>query len=129
MEWDTVYEEFKRLSWIVLLVLSLLSYFLLSPLQTFGTIAGGLLIIANFNILRHTLNKLLENDKTHKRRQISLILISFLRIFALGLIMAILVLKRWADPFGLAIGLSTVVIAITLTGIMTAFKMKNSKVF
>ena len=123
MDWDIIYEDIKIWNWIILLLLSLLSYFLLSPAQTLGTIVGGFLIIANFHILQHTIRKAFGNEKILKTKRISIIFKFFFRILALGLIIAVLVLKEWVDPFGLAIGLSTVVLAMTSFGIRTALKL------
>lgn len=128
MEWDTIYKDLKNWNWITLLILSLLSYFILSPPQTLGTIVGGFLIIANFNILQHTLRKAFGSEYILRSKRISIIFKFYFRISALGFIIAVLVLKEWIDPFGLAIGLSTVVLAITFLGISVAIKTKGREV-
>ena len=128
MEWDTIYKDLKNWNWITLLILSLLSYFILSPPQTLGTIVGGFLIIANFNILQHTLRKAFGSEYILRSKRISIIFKFYFRISALGFIIAVLVLKEWIDPFGLAIGLSTVVLAITFLGISMAIKTKGREV-
>jgi hypothetical protein len=128
MEWDTIYKDLKNWNWITLLILSLLSYFILSPPQTLGTIVGGFLIIANFNILQHTLRKAFGSEYILRSKRISIIFKFYFRISALGFIIAVLVLKEWIDPFGLAIGLSTVVLAITFLGISMAVKTKGREV-
>ena len=128
MEWDTIYKDLKNWNWITLLILSLLSYFILSPPQTLGTIVGGFLIIANFNILQHILRKAFGSEYILRSKRISIIFKFYFRISALGFIIAVLVLKEWIDPFGLAIGLSTVVLAITFLGISMAIKTKGREV-
>jgi len=127
MDWDTIYEDLKLRNWIILLILSSLSYFLLSPAQTLGTIIGGFLVIANFNIFQHTLCEAFGNGDQLKTKRISIIFKFSFRLLALGLIMAVLIVKEWVEPVGLAIGLSTVVIAITFLGVSMALKTKGKE--
>ena len=129
MEWNRINEEIKTWNWIILLFLSLLSYILFSSARTFGTIVGGFLVIANFNILQHTLRNAFVNKEILKSKRISIIFKFYLRIIVLGFIIAVLVLNGWIDPIGLATGLSTVVFAITLFGIRMAIKPKGREVF
>ncbi|MGD9160652.1 MAG: ATP synthase subunit I [Desulfobacteraceae bacterium] len=129
MEWNKINEEIKIWNWITLLSLSLLSYILFSPAHTFGTIVGGFLVITNFNILQHTLCKAFGNRNILKSKRISIIFKFYFRIIVLGFVIAVLVLKGWIDPLGLATGLSTVVFAITLFGIRIAIKPKGREVF
>ena len=127
MDWDTIYEDLKVRNWVILLILSSLSYFLLSPTQTLGTIIGGFLVIANFKIFQHTLHEAFCSGGQLKTKRISIILKFYFRLLALGLIMAVLIVKEWVDPVGLAIGLSTVVIAITFLGVSMALKTKGKE--
>lgn len=128
MKWDRIINDIMNWNWITLLLLSLLSFFLLSPSKTLGIIIGGFLIIANFNILQNTLHKAFENNKILKSSKISIVFKFYFRFLALGLIMAVIVLKGWVDPCGLAIGLSTVVLAIVFFGISMALKTKGGEV-
>jgi hypothetical protein len=123
MEWKTIYEEIRVKNWIVLLILSSAGYFLLSPSQTFGIIMGGLLIIANFKVFQRSIQKAFSPDGLLKKSNISIIIRYYVRLLVLGTIIAILIGKRWADPIGLAIGLSTVVISISAMGIRMAMKI------
>ncbi len=123
MEWKIIYEEIRIKNWIVLLILSSAGYFLLSPSQTFGIITGGLLIIANFKVFQHSIQRAFSSEGSLKKSNISIIIRYYARLLVLGAIIAILIGKRWADPIGLAIGLSTVVISISAMGVRMAMKI------
>jgi hypothetical protein len=123
MEWKIIYEEIRIKNWIVLLILSSAGYFFLSPGQTLGTIIGGLLIIANFNLFQDAICKAFSPDGLFKAGKGSIIIRYYIRLLVLGAIIAILIGKGWADPIGLAIGLSTVVISIFALGIKMAMKI------
>lgn len=123
MEWKIIYEEIRAKNWIVLLILSAAGYFLLSPYQTLGIIIGGLLIIANFNFFQNAICKAFSSDGLLKAGKKSIVIGYYIRLLVLGAILSILIGKGWADPIGLAIGLSTVVISISALGIRMAMKI------
>ena len=123
MEWQTIYEEIRIKNWIVLLILSSAGYFLLSPYQALGIIIGGLLIIANFNFFQSAVRKAFSPDGLLKAGKGSIMIRYCIRLLVLGAILMILIGKGWADPIGLAIGLSTVVISISAMGIRMAMKV------
>jgi hypothetical protein len=127
MDWKVVYEDLKFRNWIILFILSLFSYILLSPEQTLGTIIGGLLIIANFRIFQHSICRIFKNTDLIRINKISIILKYYIRLIALGLIIFILLMKGWVDPIGLTLGLSTLVISITILGIGMAFKKEDEE--
>jgi hypothetical protein len=123
MDWQVIYEDLKTKSWIVLLILASASHFILSPARTLGTITGGLLIIANFQVFQHTIRKAFSSDARLKSGKIAIIAKYYLRLLFLGIIIYVLMGKGWVDPVGLAIGLSTVVISISILGISLAIKV------
>jgi hypothetical protein len=123
MEWKIIYEEIRAKNWIVLLILSSAGYFLLTPYQTLGIIIGGLLIIANFNFFQNAIRKAFSPDGLLKAGKKSIVIGYYIRLLVLGAILSILIGKGWADPIGLAIGLSTVVISISVLGIRMAMKI------
>lgn len=127
MYWEIVYKDLKFLNWITLLILSLLSYILLSPEQTLGTIIGGLLIIANFNVFQHSIRRIFNSTDFKKINKTSIILKYYIRLITLGFIIFLLLMKGWINPVGLAIGLSTLVISITILGIGMVLKTKNEE--
>lgn len=127
MNWDVVYKDLKFWNWITLLILSLFSYFLLSPGKTLGTIIGGLLIITNFNIFQHSICKIFKKADCIRINKASIIFKYYIRLITLGFIIFLLLMEEWIDPVGLALGLSTLVISITILGIGMALKIKNKE--
>lgn len=127
MDWKTLYRELRILNWAVLLILSSLSYLLMSEFLTLGIILGGLIIIANFNVLQYTISRVFNPVGTMKSGKASIIVKSYFRLLALGVILYFLITRGWVDPVGLAVGLSTVVFSIVFVGIQRAFKMINGE--
>jgi hypothetical protein len=124
MDWKTLHRELACLNWMILLVLASLSYFLLSPALTTGVILGGFIIIANFNVMQHTICRAFYRQGKGKSMKASIIGKYYLRLLALGIVIYVLITNGWADPIGLAIGLSTVVFSIVVFGITMALKAK-----
>ncbi len=122
MDWKTLYKDLRALNWSILLILSTVSYFLMSHPFTMGITLGGLIIIANFNVLQHTIRRAFSSDRLKTTHKISVLVKYYLRLLALGVILFFLITKGWADPIGLAVGLSTVVISIVSFGINRAMK-------
>ena len=122
MEWDEIYKDLSKRNWIILLILSTLSYFFMSRLITSGIILGGLIIICNFDLLQHTIRRAFSSDGAFKTRKLFLIAKFYLRLVALGAIIYFLIKRGWVDPIGLAIGLSTVGFGIISFGIKRAYK-------
>ena len=127
MEWKSAYRDLKTLSWVVLLILASSSAVLLSASHTLGVILGGLVIIANFNVLQHTIRGAFSDEGRMVKRRASIIVKYYLRLLGLGIIIFFLVSKEWIHPVGLAIGLSTVVISIFSYGIKRALKTTTSE--
>ena len=122
MDWKILYSTLKTLNWLILLALSLLSYFFMSPPWTTGVIAGGLITIANFGLLQHTVKGVFSSGKIDKTTKVTIVAKYYFRLLALGVILFILITKGWVDPVGLAVGLSTVVFSIVGVGIRMALK-------
>ncbi len=125
MEWETFYEDLKKKYWIIFLFISSLSFFTLSPSHTLGVIAGGMASIANFMFLQHTFKKAFGTDFRCKVRKVSIFLYYYFRLLALGLIIFFLLKHKLVHPVGLVIGLSTIVIAITVVGIIMAIRISS----
>ncbi len=123
MDWDEVYSEIKKRNWITLLVLSSASYFLFSSALTFGVIAGGFIVIMNFSLFQHTLNKAFSPENKNKAKKSKILIKGFLRLLALGILLYFLIVTLSVHPIGLAFGLSTVVISIVSFGISNAAKL------
>lgn len=122
MDWEKIYRDLRKLNWIALLILSFISYFLMSSSLTMGIILGGLIIIANFHVFQHTICCAFSPEGGMKAKKIVIIGKYYLRLLALGILIYILIGHGWVDPVGLVIGLSTVVISITSFGIKRAWR-------
>ncbi|UCF56561.1 MAG: ATP synthase subunit I [Deltaproteobacteria bacterium] len=122
MDWEKTYGDLRKLNWFGLLIMSLISYFLLSQSFTLGIILGGLIIIANFSVLQHTIRRGFSSEGVMSTSKFFVIVKYYFRLLALGIIIAFLIKRGWVNPVGLAIGLSTVVISIVGFGIKRALK-------
>lgn len=122
MDWDKIYRDLRKRNWIILFVLSSVSYFLMSPSITMGIILGGLIVITNFKVFQHTIRCAFSPEGFMITRKILIIVKYYFRLLAVGAIIYILITRARVDPVGLAIGLSTVVFSIVSFGIKSACK-------
>ena len=60
MDWDKAYHAITKRNWIILFLLSLISYFAMPPSATLGVILGGVAIIINFDLLQYTIRRALS---------------------------------------------------------------------
>jgi len=127
MDWDKIYRELKKLNWLILLILSSISYFLMSHSLTLGIILGGLVIMTNFHVFQHTIRRTFSPQGVMQTAKISIIAKYYFRLLALGIIIYILITQGWVDPVGLALGLSTVVISIVSLGVRRALKTRTGE--
>lgn len=112
MEWEKLQNILRRVNWVVLLILSSFGYFVMSPFWTAGVVFGGLIAIANFGLLQHTVRRAFSPEGIHQGARFSIMGKSYLRLFALGVIIYVLITRGWIDPVGLVVGLSTVMVSI-----------------
>jgi len=112
MDGEKLFRNLRSLNWGILLLLAAVSYFLMEQAFTLGILVGGLMIIANFNILKHTIQKGFSTDGILQPKKASIIVKSYLRLAAMGALIYLLITRQWVHPVGLAIGLSIVVISI-----------------
>jgi len=112
MEWEKLQNILRRLNWVVLLILSSFGYFVMSPFWTAGVVFGGLIAIANFGVLQHTVRRAFSPEGIHQGARFSIMGKSSLRLLALGVIIYVLITRGWIDPVGLVVGLSTVMVSI-----------------
>ena len=89
---------------------------------TLGVILGGLIIIANFSVLQHTIRSAFSDQGAMLAKKISVIANFYFRLAIMGLIIYILIITGWVNPLGLAVGLSIVIFSILNFGIRTAWK-------
>jgi hypothetical protein len=122
MDWNILYRTLKTANWLILLTLSLLSFFLMSSSWTMGVILGGLISIANLGLLQHTVRGVFSSRQIDKTAKVTIVAKYYFRLLALGVILFVLITRGWVDPVGLALGLSTVVFSIVGIGIRMALK-------
>lgn len=112
MEWEKLQNTLQKTNWLVLLVLSSFGYFIMSPFWTAGVLFGGLIAIANFSLLQHTVRRAFSPEGVHQGARFSIVGKYYLRLVALGVILYVLITRGWIDPVGLVVGLSTVMVSI-----------------
>jgi len=123
MEWESLYKNLKVLNLGILLVLTSASYFVMSHTFTVGIVIGGLIALASFHILQHTIRKGFAPDRVLKTKRAFIIAKFFLRFGATGALIYLVISKQWVHPVGLTVGLSIVIISIVILGIMSVRRM------
>ncbi|MBL7224947.1 MAG: ATP synthase subunit I [Desulfobacteraceae bacterium] len=122
---DKLLRQIKTNNWIFLLILGSLSSVFMSATFTLGVILGGLIIIANFSVLHHTIRSAFSDQGAMLGKKISLIAKFYFRLAIMGLIIYILITNGWVNPLGLTVGLSIVIFSILNFGIRTAWKTSS----
>ena len=123
MEWDSLYKNLKIISLGVLLVLASISYFVMSHTFTFGIVIGGLIALASFHMLQHTIRKGFAPERTMIRKKAPIIIKFFLRFGIVGALIYMVISRQWVHPVGLVVGLSIMVISIVIFGIISVRRM------
>ena len=127
MNWNEHLRNLRILNWVILLILAMASNFLMSQDFTMGIILGGLMIIANFNLLQHTIHGAFSPNGDLQAKKMSIIAKHYLRLAVMGMLIYVLITQQWVHPVGLTIGLSIVVISIIGLGIHMTYKMSSGE--
>ncbi|MBW2617019.1 MAG: ATP synthase subunit I [Deltaproteobacteria bacterium] len=122
---DKLLRQIKTNNWIFLLILGSLSSVFMRATFTLGVILGGLIIIANFSVLQHTIRSAFSDQGAMRGKKISVIAKFYFRLAIMGLIIYILITNGWVNPLGLTVGLSIVIFSILSFGIRTAWKTSS----
>lgn len=122
---EKLLKQIKTTNWIFLLILGSLSSVFMSATFTLGVILGGLIIIANFSVLQHTIRSAFSDQGVMRGKKISIIAKFYFRLAFMGLIIYILITTGWVNPLGLTVGLSVVIFSILSFGIRTAWKTSS----
>jgi hypothetical protein len=125
MEWEKLVGILRTLNWVILLLLGSASFLFMSWTFTLGVIVGGLMIIANFNLLQHTIRKGFSSNGVLETKKASIIAKYYLRLAALGLLIYVLMRQQLVHPVGLTIGLSIIVMSIVALGIHLVWKSSS----
>ena len=118
-------QDIKTFNWVILFILSALSGVFMEVQFTLGVILGGLIIIANFSLLHHTMRSAFSDQSAMKGKKMVLVVKFYFRLAIMGLIIYILITEAWVNPLGLAVGLSIVVLSILNFGIRAAFRTSS----
>lgn len=122
---EKLLQKIRFYNWAILMVTSSLSFLFMSTTFTLGLIVGGLIIIANFGLLQHTIRAAFPSEGAMKRKKGTIIIKAYFRLAILGLIIYILITNGWVNPLGLTAGLSIVVITIFYVGIQAVFRTSS----
>jgi hypothetical protein len=111
---DPFLNKIRLMNGAIFALLLLGSLIWMSPPFSFGVAMGGLIVLINFHLLYRILKKAFIPDRLAKPK--SVIIKYYLRLLGTGIILYFLIAKRLVDPLGLVVGLSVVVINLTLLG-------------
>jgi hypothetical protein len=111
---DPFLSKIRLMNGVVFALLLLGSLIWMSPLFSFGVAMGGLIVLINFHLLYRILKKAFIPDRLSSPKAV--IIKYYLRLLGTGLILYLLIAKKLVDPLGLVVGLSVVVINLTLVG-------------
>jgi hypothetical protein len=121
----------KVANWVVLSILVAAGYLLSGREFALGVLVGGLLVVVNFHLLHRFLKGTLEkaqiDPESKGRAQAFFAGKQLLRFFGLLAIVYLLLRHGWVNVLGLVVGLSTVVITLTLLAINEIIKIKNKE--
>ncbi len=111
---DPFLNKVRFMNGVIFALLLLGSMILMPPFFALGVSIGGLIILVNFHLLSRILRKAFIPD--HLASPKSVIVKYYLRLLGTGIVLYFLIAKRLVDPLGLVVGLSVVVISLTLLG-------------
>ena len=111
---DPLLRKVGILNGVIFTLLLLGSALFMSPQFTLGVGFGGIIILINYQVLYFVLRKALIPGRLSSPKVV--IAKYYLRLLGTGFILYVLIAKKLVDPIGLLIGLSVVVINLTLLG-------------
>lgn len=111
---DPLLTRVRIMNGVIFALLLLASLTLMPPLFTLGVGMGGLIVLINFHLLDRILKKAFIPDRLASPKVV--IVKYYLRLLGTGVLLYFLIAKRMVDPLGLVVGLSVVVINLTLVG-------------
>jgi len=109
-----------RSNWVLFFCLALPGAIYLDPRLVAGFICGALIVTINFHLLTRTLKNAFIPGRVVSKNTI--LAKYYLRFFASGLLLFVLIAGRVVDPLGLIAGLSVVVVSLFMA---TLFAIKK----
>jgi hypothetical protein len=119
---EALLKRLEQFNWVLLALLASGSFVFFSRKFALGVLAGGILAVANYYLVKRSLRRALDPERQGKTRFLYLLKYG-LRFAALGLIIALLLIKGWVSPLGMLLGLSIIVLGIALVGVVEARKL------
>ena len=119
---EALLNRLEQFNWVLLALLASGSFVFFSRKFALGVLAGGILAVANYYLVKRSLRRALDPERQGKTRFLYLLKYG-LRFAALGLIIALLLIKGWVSPLGMLLGLSIIVLGIALVGVVEARKL------
>ena len=119
---EALLKRIECFNWVLLALLTSGGFAFFSRKFALGVSVGGMLAIANFFLMKRNLGKALDT-RTGGTSRLFYLLKYCLRFLALGIVIALLLIKGWVSPFGMLLGLSIIVIGIMLVGLNEARKL------
>lgn len=119
---EALLKRLEQFNWVLLALLASGSFVFFSRKFALGVLAGGILAVANYYLVKRSLRRALDPERQGKTRLLYLLKYG-LRFAALGLIIALLLIKGWVSPLGMLLGLSIIVLGIALVGVVEARKL------
>lgn len=108
-------------NWTLLAVITTIGFIIKTPDFAMGIVLGGLIVTINFHLLYRTIKKAFT--PTHLSSFSAILVKYYLRFFISAVVIFVLILGHYVDPIGLTIGLSIVVMSITIAAVLEAKKL------
>ena len=118
---ERIYNFVNFANWILLAIISVIGFIVKPPEFALGIFCGGLIVSINFRLLSRTLEKTFA--RAEKASFPKVLAKYYLRFSISAIVIFILIVKGFVNPIGLTIGLSIVVMSITLAGVLEAKKL------
>jgi len=119
---EALLKRLEQFNWVLLALLASGSFVFFSRKFALGVLAGGILAVANYYLVKRSLRRAFDPERQGKTRFLYLLKYG-LRFAALGLVIALLLIKGWVSPLGMLLGLSIIVLGIALVGVEQARKL------
>lgn len=111
---DPLIQKIRLMNAAVWLALIAAGLVFMHPRFTLGIVAGGLVILINFHLLARVLKSGLSPGQL--TTPMAVIAKYYLRLLGTAVVLYFLIAYQLVSPFGLVLGLSVVVINLTLMG-------------
>lgn len=118
---NRIFRFVNSANWTLLALISIVGLIVKTPDFALGIFCGGLIVTINFHLLYRTIKRAFTPP--HLSSFSAILVKYYLRFFLSAVIIFILIFRHYVDPVGLTIGLSVVVMSITLAAVLEAKKL------